>query len=285
MIKFVRHSAVAALLALSGSVLAAVPAAASDGGSDVFEGIPDDTPPGQTAADEGNRSSNEEPPGDVIEELAPEAPPGPVGFTGASTFDVVWAPGDRIPSGFKVLTGGDDVQMVPFSALDELSFGAFLVIESAKAPTEYRFENAIPAGYRAELLDDGSIRLEDSLGGDAGLVSAPWAYDSSGSSLGTQYRVEGTTLVQTIEHQGAAYPVVADPRWWETAASYAGAAAAGATVACALTFCGAAVVTTIVVVGAAAAGVTVVGQMVPPSNGLPGNRPTNACNGRNRTGC
>lgn len=44
-------------------------------------------------------------------------------------------------------------------------------------------------------------------------VAPAWALDANGESVPTQYRIEGTTLVQVIDHHGATYPVVGDPCW------------------------------------------------------------------------
>ncbi len=54
-------------------------------------------------------------------------------------------------------------------------------------------------------------------------VAAPWAYDARGVPVPTNYRIEGTTIVQTVDHRGVAYPVVADPKFtwgWVTGTVY-----------------------------------------------------------------
>ncbi len=40
----------------------------------------------------------------------------------------------------------------------------------------------------------------------------PWAVDANDQQLPTSYAVEGNVLVQRVDHSGAAYPVVADPK-------------------------------------------------------------------------
>lgn len=44
-------------------------------------------------------------------------------------------------------------------------------------------------------------------------AAAPWAFDANGTPVPTHYEVQGSTLVQVVDHTGAgiAYPVVADP--------------------------------------------------------------------------
>jgi hypothetical protein len=64
------------------------------------------------------------------------------------------------------------------------------------------------------------------VGADGWIVTAvapPWALDANAQSVPTGYRIEGTTLVQVIDHHGAAYPVVGDPNWdvfWNRVAIY-----------------------------------------------------------------
>jgi hypothetical protein len=49
-------------------------------------------------------------------------------------------------------------------------------------------------------------------------VAPAWALDANGQPVSTRYRIDGTTLVQVIDHAGAVYPVVGDPKfsksWW-----------------------------------------------------------------------
>ncbi|WP_031155363.1 hypothetical protein [Streptomyces erythrochromogenes] len=47
-----------------------------------------------------------------------------------------------------------------------------------------------------------------------GHIDAPWAKDANGKAVPTSYRLDGNTLVQTIETgPDTAYPVVADPHY------------------------------------------------------------------------
>ncbi|MGG7465297.1 hypothetical protein [Plantibacter sp. YIM 135347] len=68
---------------------------------------------------------------------------------------------------------------------------------------------------------DGSARFtasnEDALI-EGPSAAAPWAYDANGVVVPTHYEVDGSSLVQVVEHQGGgyAYPITADPEWgWE----------------------------------------------------------------------
>lgn len=94
---------------------------------------------------------------------------------------------------------------------------ALVAITDASAPREYRFPMTLPAGAGMVPAPDGGV---DILAGDmlVGRIDAPWATDTTGRTLPTRYRVQGTTLVQDVDHRGATYPVVADPSvstsWW-----------------------------------------------------------------------
>ena len=205
-----RRCATAAVLALAGSLAVATPASAG-GGSELF----DAPPPEETVTDEGGGSSDEQSPTDdsVIEELEPEGPPGPVGYTGVPIYEAVWAPGEIVPSQIKILKDDENVELLAFAAEDGPSLLALLVIDSADAATQYRFENAVPAGHTAALHEDGSVRFYDADGNEANGIAPPWALDAEGAEVPTSYTLDGTTLVQTVQHHGATYPVIADP-WW-----------------------------------------------------------------------
>jgi hypothetical protein len=98
---------------------------------------------------------------------------------------------------------------------------ALTVIKDASAPTEYRFPISAPEGSMLEVEeDDGTVLIYNN---DFYLaeIDLPWAKDANGNPVPTSYRVEGMTLIQTVDHAGAAYPVVADPalklqcEWWK----------------------------------------------------------------------
>lgn len=95
---------------------------------------------------------------------------------------------------------------------------ALIQIESAEAGEEYRFDIG---GDVAELGKnaDGSVTLIDDEGVAVGSVAAPWAFDAAGKEVPTHYRVDGSALIQVVEHRGGdfAYGIVADPSiWWWT---------------------------------------------------------------------
>lgn len=99
--------------------------------------------------------------------------------------------------------------------------GAQTLIEipSAASPGEYRFPLDIPAGGEAVLLDDGSVALFSESGDPLGGFHVPWAYDANGKEVPTSFRIEGDTLIQSVDlSKATAFPVIADPdrgtEWW-----------------------------------------------------------------------
>lgn len=85
------------------------------------------------------------------------------------------------------------------------------VAKNAAAPTEFRFALSLPAGATLRAEPNGSVTVVDQAGGVLGSVNKAWAFDATGAPVATWYSLDGSTLVQHVEHRGAAYPVVADP--------------------------------------------------------------------------
>lgn len=84
------------------------------------------------------------------------------------------------------------------------------VIQGSKAPTSFRFIMSLPPKAQIVAEGDGFV-VRDAA--DLALIhiSKPWAYDAKGSPVPVRYKLQGVTLVMEVQHQGAAYPVVADP--------------------------------------------------------------------------
>lgn len=55
-----------------------------------------------------------------------------------------------------------------------------------------------------------------------GAVEAPWAVDANGVAVPTYFEADGDTLTQVVEHADSnfAYPIVADPAWWDNVKSF-----------------------------------------------------------------
>ncbi|WP_243398974.1 DUF2599 domain-containing protein [Cryobacterium zongtaii] len=83
------------------------------------------------------------------------------------------------------------------------------VIQDAAAPAVYAYELSAPEGAALSLDAQGGVTVSATDGKFISYLLPPTALDASGDSVQSSYAVEGQTLVQTVNHQGAAYPVVA----------------------------------------------------------------------------
>ncbi|MFF4604503.1 hypothetical protein ACFY12_17470 [Streptomyces sp. NPDC001339] len=108
----------------------------------------------------------------------------------------------------------------------EGSASALITLKDASAPTEYRFPLDLPKDAVPIITEDGSLVIADGTtdgeGEIIGAFEAPWAKDDNGKAVATSYRLDGNELVQTIQtDKSTAYPVVADPKWWDKTKKWA----------------------------------------------------------------
>jgi hypothetical protein len=107
---------------------------------------------------------------------------------------------------------GSPVQVVS-EQVDAVSARTLLVLNDSSAPAEYRFDLRVPAGSRLSLEAGGGVDVLNSRGRILARVAAPWAKDAAGQDVKTSYRIDGTTLVQTVKlTEHTKFPVVADPK-------------------------------------------------------------------------
>lgn len=90
---------------------------------------------------------------------------------------------------------------------------ALVVIDGPEAPSTFRFPIEIEGGRAAlETMPDGTVEVRVPGSAESGALVLPaWARDANGAAVPTHFEVQGSTLVQVVDHRGAAYPVVADP--------------------------------------------------------------------------
>ena len=93
----------------------------------------------------------------------------------------------------------------------DTGFASYIVVLNENAPTDYEFEVELPTGYKLSEDDSNGIEILSPDNDVVGIMSAPWAVDANGDQIDTVYKLRGDSLVQTLTHSGAAYPVVADP--------------------------------------------------------------------------
>ncbi|WP_314146898.1 hypothetical protein [uncultured Leifsonia sp.] len=89
----------------------------------------------------------------------------------------------------------------------------YVVIHDPAAPQDFQFTigaNGQPA--ELEATPAGGVLVRDSAGTILNTLRPAWAIDAGGRSVPTSYSIDGDLVVQHVDHEGAAYPVVADPR-------------------------------------------------------------------------
>ncbi|WP_031078128.1 hypothetical protein [Streptomyces sp. NRRL WC-3742] len=92
-----------------------------------------------------------------------------------------------------------------------------VTLKSDKAPTAHGFTLDLPEGAELVPNDQGGYDIAKRLPGGGttvmGQVDAPWAKDATGKSLPTRYTLDNDTLTQSVDTDGAVFPVVADPHY------------------------------------------------------------------------
>ncbi|WP_306333670.1 hypothetical protein [Streptomyces sp. KL118A] len=93
-----------------------------------------------------------------------------------------------------------------------------VTFKDKNAPTEQRFDLQMPAGTRLAANYSGGYDIFQDTGKGfttlKGTISSPWAKDADGKDIATSYKLEGGTLVQSIDtNSTTAFPVVADPHY------------------------------------------------------------------------
>ena len=183
----------------------AVPASAETTGATVLATIDRAAPASTPAA------------GSLVE--LPDRPGQPItmtGVAGAETLGLPTAPGSRPELSTSDAKAFDDPSGDFAVVAQKSGRGArgLVIIDNDRAPTEYRFPLGLAAGVRPHLASDGGVDLlAEGKGATAlvGRIEPAWAKGSDGRSVPTRYTLDRDTLVQTVDHRGAAYPVVADP--------------------------------------------------------------------------
>ena len=88
-----------------------------------------------------------------------------------------------------------------------------VVIRDASAPTDYHVALDLPPGTMVEDADDGALRIDGNDYRWLASVAAPWAYDAAGRPVPVSQHWNGDGVVLRVHHDGARYPVLADPQF------------------------------------------------------------------------
>lgn len=157
----------------------------------------------------------------------PKDPRDPVTFDDSVVAVTVPTDGTTTTSwsdGMTVYQGTDDAASTVVQPTD--SGARFMtVISGPSAPSDYRYNLDVPAGGSVAQDAGGSISVRDQQGDQVAGIAPAWATDANGQSLPTSYSVDGTTVLQHVNLDGATFPVVADPAFtvdcgWVTCSYY-----------------------------------------------------------------
>lgn len=118
------------------------------------------------------------------------------------------------------IIGADEEE--EFKEVTEFFDGGFrksFVIETIDSPEEYVCDFTIPSGYHFQFATDpfgekdGSIELVDNYNNPVMALMLPWAKDSKGKDVQTEYIIINETIIQKVYHKNAqySYPIIADP--------------------------------------------------------------------------
>ena len=104
---------------------------------------------------------------------------------------------------------GDDFYLALEAS--QSGFSSYIIVMGSEAPSSYEIRSELPPGFKLSEMDTGVVYLLDASNDPVGAMAPPWAFDSDGNAVATSYSILDGTLVQTISHGDASYPVVADP--------------------------------------------------------------------------
>ena len=88
-------------------------------------------------------------------------------------------------------------------------------IPSKNAPISFPYDVSSSDDAAVYVASDGSALVMSESGDVLLRAAAPWAVDANGTSVPTRYEVQGTELIQVVDHTAGdfAYPILADPRF------------------------------------------------------------------------
>jgi hypothetical protein len=122
--------------------------------------------------------------------------------------------GESVSAGTIVYTDRQAGADAAIQSLADGSARAYVIVNQPNAPTHFRFNFNLPAGARfvqTPTTAGEAISLIGSTGSVLGTIMPAWARAADGSMVPTSYTIDGSSIVQTVLHLGARYPVVADP--------------------------------------------------------------------------
>lgn len=96
---------------------------------------------------------------------------------------------------------------------DRTTHAVYSHLADENAPTDHRYVFTVDgAPATVTPIENGFIAvILPRTGETVNLISPAWPVDANGAQLATDYTVQGNSLIQNVDTEGAAVPVVADP--------------------------------------------------------------------------
>jgi hypothetical protein len=110
-------------------------------------------------------------------------------------------------------------------ALPDGSVRMKTILDDTSAPEEFRYDISLKDGQVLKPLDEGDAVILDEHGNGLVYIAQPWAKDANGKEISTYYKFDNNVLIQVVDHKDRdiVYPVVADPWYQGSCASYVNA--------------------------------------------------------------
>jgi hypothetical protein len=114
--------------------------------------------------------------------------------------------------GTAVFSSDQDYSVAPLPHADG-SVQIVTVLEDAAAPVRYNYDFSSNTDVSLQIGENGAVVVLDDKAEWLGAFAVPWAFDAEGTAVPTHFEVEGSTLVQVVDHQSGdyVYPISADP--------------------------------------------------------------------------
>lgn len=127
------------------------------------------------------------------------------------------AAGDRAATvlrpSLRVFVGVDvDTDIVAQTTSDGIRL--VTVVHGPEAPSSFRFPVTLGDGLALEAMPSGGFDVVNlRYGATVGRFYSPWACDSLFRPIRAHYELDGNAIIMRVHHEGAVYPVVADPHY------------------------------------------------------------------------
>lgn len=134
-------------------------------------------------------------------------------YTKDNGIDLWIANGETKNIGLAALPKTSKESNIVFQEVKDGGHRAIIHVASPTDPIYYEFK--VLEASRLILEENGSVEALDQKDATLAVFKAPWAKDANGLNVPTYFTVDGTKLVQVVEHQNNqfSYGIIADPFW------------------------------------------------------------------------